>query len=118
MENLLTPATVLVGFVVFLAGFLFFRRPKSLPPGPWFVLPGKQAHLTLTKLADKYGPIYSLRLGHLFTAVVVNDVDTFREAIITKGDHFVDRNIPPLIRTIAPIEGKCYAVSLCNKVVV
>ena len=107
MQNNLTVSSLLVGLLAFLIGLWISRRPKlSLPPGPWFFFPGKKAHIDLTELSKKYGSIYSLRFGPVLVAVVVNDLETFREVFIKEGELFVDRNIPPLIREIAPIEGK------------
>ncbi|XP_072046254.1 cytochrome P450 2U1-like [Amphiura filiformis] len=59
----------------------------------------------MTELSRQYGKIYSMSVGPILVGVVINDAQTFREAFITKGEQFIDRNIPPLIKWIAPIEG-------------
>lgn len=60
---------------------------KRRPPGPWelpflgylpFVDP-KAPHKTLAKLAKKYGPIYGLHFGSVYT-VVLTDPKTIRSA--------------------------------------
>ena len=106
LQSVFTPHTVLVGLLVFLAAFWYIRRPKSLPPGPWFFFPGKKAHLEMTELSRKYGHIYRARVGPFLVGVVINDAKLFREVLIDNGEEFVDRNIPPLIRWISPIEGE------------
>ena len=106
IQNNLTVSFLLIGLLILLVGLWMSRRLNRLPPGPWFFFPGKKAHIDLTELSEKYGSIYSLRFGPVLVAVVVNDLETFRDVFIKEGDLFIDRNIPPLIREIAPIEGR------------
>ncbi|CAH1118929.1 unnamed protein product [Phaedon cochleariae] len=68
--------TLLVVIVIY---HIWTRR--SLPPGPWGLpvigylpwLDPKAPYQTLSRLADKYGPIYGLWMGSVYT-VVVTDV--------------------------------------------
>lgn len=61
---------------------------RNLPPGPWGVpilgylpwLNPSQPYKTLTELAQKYGPIYSIQMGKHF-AVVMSDPSSVRMAL-------------------------------------
>lgn len=71
---------------------------KNLPPGPWsnhipfigslFLLTSKNPEKSFASLAHKYGKIYSLQMGSIFT-VVLSDVTLIREAF--KRDEFSGR---------------------------
>lgn len=60
---------------------------RHLPPGPWGLpllgylpwLDPKHAYLTLTELSKKYGKIYSIQMGNIFT-VVISDPVIIRKA--------------------------------------
>ncbi|PSN36025.1 Cytochrome P450 306a1 [Blattella germanica] len=84
--------TVLVLLVLSVCSLLLLiwferRRSSRLPPGPlglpilgflpW--IDPKTPHLTLSRLARRYGPIYSLRMGRVFT-VVLSDQRLIRQA--------------------------------------
>jgi ecdysteroid 25-hydroxylase CYP306A1 len=64
------------------------RRGPPIPPGPRGVpvlgflpwIDPKVPYLTLTRLAQVYGPIYSLKLGSMFT-VVLSDHRLIRQAL-------------------------------------
>lgn len=74
------------------------RKFKNTPPGPWenfipFVgylpfLNATKPHQSLADLTQKYGKIYSLQMGKIFT-VVLSDVALIREAF--KRDEFSGR---------------------------
>ncbi|KAG8288509.1 hypothetical protein J6590_016632 [Homalodisca vitripennis] len=78
--------------VVPLLGFFLSVRYlfglRDLPPGPWGLpvlgsllqLSPTTPYTSLTQLADKYGPIYSLQMGRVL-AVVISDVRIIREAL-------------------------------------
>lgn len=75
----------------------YVKKRKNYPPGPWISFPivgnlnlldPTKPYLTLTELSSKYGPIYGLQMGSIYTVVVSNDV-LIREAF--KGDQFIGR---------------------------
>lgn len=61
---------------------------RDLPPGPWGLpilgsllrLSPIEPHQSLTLLAKKYGPIYSIQMGKVL-AVVISDPGLIREAL-------------------------------------
>ena len=76
--------------IVLLLLVIWWFRPidgPRLPPGPWSLpwlghllfIDAEAPYETLHKLADKYGPVYSVRLGGLF-CVVVSDPKLVRQA--------------------------------------
>jgi ecdysteroid 25-hydroxylase CYP306A1 len=72
------------------------RRGPPVPPGPRGVpilgflpwIDPKAPHLTFARLAKLYGPIYSLKLGNVFT-VVLSDQQLIRQTLAK--DVFVGR---------------------------
>lgn len=82
--------------------FLIYGRQRllSFPPGPWGLpilgnLPqlGSMPHITLTKLSKVYGDVFSVRFGSR-EAVVLNNEEVVREALLQTSRQFSDR--PPL----------------------
>ncbi|KAG7307186.1 hypothetical protein JYU34_007339 [Plutella xylostella] len=79
-----------VWLMTFVLGFWICKKIKewqNLPPGPWglpilgylpFLNP-KHPHLTLTELSKKYGSIYGIWMGNIYT-VVLSDHKLIREA--------------------------------------
>ncbi|KAI8435146.1 hypothetical protein MSG28_003522 [Choristoneura fumiferana] len=76
--------------VTFVLGFWIFKKikeRKNLPPGPWGLpvvgylpfIDREHPHLTLTKLAKQFGPIYGIGMGSIY-AVVLSDHKLIREA--------------------------------------
>ncbi|CAJ1057471.1 cytochrome P450 2J6-like [Xyrichtys novacula] len=80
------------------------HRPASFPPGPWalpvvgniFSLDHKKTHESMTKLAKKYGEVYSLRMGQEWY-VILNGFDVLKEALVNQGDSLADRPPLPLV---------------------
>jgi ecdysteroid 25-hydroxylase CYP306A1 len=84
----LISSSLLLVVVSCIAVFWFLqRRGPPVPPGPRGVpvlgflpwIDSKAPYLTLTRQANVYGPIYSLKLGSMFT-VVLSDHRLIRQA--------------------------------------
>ncbi|KAL9974635.1 hypothetical protein ACROYT_G011695 [Oculina patagonica] len=83
---------------VFLTGKAIWQHTFSkLPPGPWgmpvigacFRL-GENPHLDLTKMAQKYGDVFSLMFGNRLV-VVLNGMEAIQEAIVKHSIAFAGR---------------------------
>ena len=90
---------------------LRYARPSAerKPPGPWSLpvignifLFGLAPHKNVTKLAQQYGKIFSLKLGSR-EVIILNDIDTVKEALLQKGSDFSSR--PPLHSFISSSRG-------------
>ncbi|KAK6170816.1 hypothetical protein SNE40_019118 [Patella caerulea] len=91
--TLITFFTTLIGAKV----IMDFVKRDNQPPGPLGVpllgyLPffGRYPHLTFSKLREKYGDIFSVKMGS-FPAVVINGKDLIKEAFVGRGDDFSGR---------------------------
>ncbi|PIK54511.1 putative cytochrome P450 2D15-like [Apostichopus japonicus] len=91
--NVLT--VTLLCFIV-LIYFIWIRgRPRNLPPGPLNPLAvlrfQKNVYIVASRFAKKYGAVYSMRGfgGSLF--VMLNSIETIKEAMLDKADSFSDR---------------------------
>ncbi|XP_036971560.1 cytochrome P450 2J1-like [Acanthopagrus latus] len=102
--------SLLLFIAVFLitADYIKNRRQASFPPGPWawpivgniFTVDHRRTHESLTQLAEKYGDVYSLRMGQEWV-VVLNRYEVLKEALVNQGDSVADRPVLPLLdRTI------------------
>ncbi|KAK3010522.1 hypothetical protein RJ639_011335 [Escallonia herrerae] len=89
-------------FLIFIHGLELFRRRK-LPPGP-IGLPllgnlleiGPKPHAAFAKLAKKYGPLMTIRLGSV-TNVVASVPDMAREILQKNDESFSGRTTPDAI---------------------
>ncbi|KAG2461215.1 cytochrome P450 2J6-like [Polypterus senegalus] len=104
--------------LVFVAVFLLVtdyvknRSPKNFPPSPpglpfvgnVFHLDPKQPHINMKKLAQKYGNIFSLRLGRS-RVVVVNGYKMAKEALVNQPDAVPSRPSDPLFERINKLYG-------------
>ena len=90
---------------------LRYARPSAerKPPGPWSLpvignifLFGLAPHKNVTKLAQQYGKIFSMKLGSR-EVIILNDIDTVKEALLQKGSDFSSR--PPLHSFISSSRG-------------
>ncbi|XP_066548420.1 cytochrome P450 2J2 [Amia ocellicauda] len=90
-------ALVFLFVFLVLADIFKNRAPRNFPPGPvslpllgnlWgFDL--EKPHLYVTQLAEKYGDVFSIRLGS--RVVFVNGYKLVKEALVNQGDSFTDR---------------------------
>ncbi|XP_062920351.1 cytochrome P450 2J4-like isoform X3 [Mobula hypostoma] len=106
--------TVAVFLFVFLIVFdvLHTRVPKNFPPGPFglpffgntFQLDLKNPHLQFCKFAEKYGDIFSLRIGYSYL-VVINGLNAFKEAVVHQTDVFAGTAAFPVFDDIVKGHG-------------
>uniref|UniRef100_A0A8C3WIJ1 Steroid 17-alpha-hydroxylase/17,20 lyase n=1 Tax=Catagonus wagneri TaxID=51154 RepID=A0A8C3WIJ1_9CETA len=95
---------VLLAFFLLILTYLFWPKtkssgakyPKSLPVLPIvgslpFLPRHGQPHVNFFKLQDKYGPIYSFRLGSK-TTVVIGNHQLAKEVLLKKGKEFSGRS--------------------------
>lgn len=106
--------SILIIALALLVLLLFSRNvtPSSdtrKPPGPWSVpvignifLFGSAPHKNVTKLAEQYGRVFSMKLGSR-EVVILNDIDTVKEALLRNGSDFSSR--PPLHSFISSSRG-------------
>ncbi|KAK2103359.1 cytochrome P450 1 sub A member 2 [Saguinus oedipus] len=75
------------------------RVPKGLksPPEPWgwpllghVLTLGKNPHLVLTKMSQRYGDVLQIHIGST-PVVVLSGLDTIRQALVRQGDDFKGR---------------------------
>ncbi|XP_028666619.1 cytochrome P450 2J4-like [Erpetoichthys calabaricus] len=104
--------------LVFIAVFLLVtdyvknRSPKNFPPSPpglpfvgnVFHLDPKQPHINMKKLAQKYGNVFSLRLGRS-RVVVVNGYKMAKEALVNQPDAVPSRPSDPMFERINKLYG-------------
>ncbi|XP_062250672.1 cytochrome P450 2J2-like [Platichthys flesus] len=103
--------SLLIFTLVFLvmAECLRTRRPSGFPPGPRVLplvgtmlsLDFKNLHRQMTQLAEKYGNVYSLKMGSSWV-VVLNGLDALQEGLLTKGDILAGRPLMPLHTDVLP----------------
>lgn len=101
----------LVELLIYLVVFLFLYTlicdlyqvyVKGMPPGPWslpviggmYLLNPKRPHLSLEKLYNKYGRIFSLNMASMGRVVIVMDKDLLNE--IMECPHIQDRPSLPV----------------------
>ncbi|XP_070263639.1 cytochrome P450 1A2 isoform X2 [Myotis yumanensis] len=97
MELLLASTTFCLVFWVFRAWQP--RVPKGLksPPGPWgwpllghMLTLGKNPHLALSRLSQRYGDVLEIRIG-CTPVLVLSGLDTIRQALVRQGNDFKGR---------------------------
>ncbi|XP_054421232.1 cytochrome P450 1A1-like [Pteronotus mesoamericanus] len=73
--------------------------PKGLkrPPGPWgwpllghILTLGKNPHLALSRLSQRYGDVLEIRIGRV-PVLVLSGLDTIHQALVRQGDDFKGR---------------------------
>ncbi|GAB6033314.1 hypothetical protein CHUAL_013084 [Chamberlinius hualienensis] len=96
-ENfILSSTTFIVVLTLYWYIHVLYSR-RNGPPGPlglpvlgYLPFLGRKPFLTFDKLKDKYGPIFSLKLGGR-NAVVFNSYEAFYEAFVKNADAFISR---------------------------
>ncbi|CAM0872273.1 unnamed protein product [Alopecurus aequalis] len=86
---------------------LFADVRRDLPPGPW-PLPlignlldlGAQPHRSLARLAERHGPLMTLRLGAV-TTIVASSADAARDVLQRHDAAFSARSVPDAARACA-----------------
>ncbi|XP_022614938.1 cytochrome P450 2J2-like [Seriola dumerili] len=96
---------LLFGFVLLLLTDVVRNwRPHNFPPGPWAVpflgnvFTGVDFK-TMEKLAQEYGPVFSLRRGSE-RMVFISGYKMVKEALVNQLDSFVDRPVVPLFHVV------------------
>ncbi|XP_026161320.1 cytochrome P450 2J2-like [Mastacembelus armatus] len=96
---------LLFGFLLLLLSDVVRNwNPRNFPPGPWAwpfvgnIFTGLDFK-TMEKLAQQYGPVFSLRRGSE-RMVFISGYKMVREALVNQLDSFVDRPIVPLFHTV------------------
>ncbi|XP_068448932.1 cytochrome P450 2J4-like [Clinocottus analis] len=104
--------------LIFLLVFLLFadvwrnRAPPNFPPGPWALpfigdllrMNPTRFHLQIGEFAAQYGDIFSLQLfGERI--VMLNGYKFVREALVLKGEDYVDRPSMPLFDALNSSKG-------------
>uniref|UniRef100_F6SAU5 unspecific monooxygenase n=1 Tax=Monodelphis domestica TaxID=13616 RepID=F6SAU5_MONDO len=97
---------VCVSFLVFLSLWRKDYKGRNLPPGP-FPLPiignllqlGHNLSMSLCKLSEKYGPVYTVYFGPQ-PVVVLHGYKALKEALTDQGDIFGERGHLPIIDDI------------------
>ncbi|KAG2461695.1 cytochrome P450 2J2-like [Polypterus senegalus] len=96
-------ALIFIVVLLLVSDYLKNRDGKNFPPSPIWVpfvgdllsMTSDQPHQYLAKLTEKYGDIYSLRLGGSKT-VIVNGYKLAREALLTQGYALTGRPQPAI----------------------
>lgn len=114
----LDAATLLILGALSLLLLLYFRRgckchgALNLPPGPpclpiighLHLLDLKKPHESLMELSEKYGPIFSIKLGTM-KAVVLTGYETVKDALVNHPDEFGGRGHIPIFDVVAKGHG-------------
>ncbi|NP_001085963.1 MGC82914 protein [Xenopus laevis] len=128
MEHLSAPSslisfssTAILGLALLIFALIldlvkYRRRESGYPPGPSplpfvgnvFLLDPKDIPTSLSKLRKRYGNIYSLQL-FWEKAVVLNGVETIKEAFITKSEDTADRCPIPIFEYLGFHKGFAFA---------
>ena len=97
------PSSMLIFSTIFLALMTLHRTSgkrrnavHSIPgPYPWPIVGnifqlGKEPHLVLSEMVNRYGKVFSLKIGSR-PVVVLNGLDVLKKALVIQGDDFAER---------------------------
>uniref|UniRef100_A0A8C8DBX6 Cytochrome P450, family 2, subfamily P, polypeptide 10 n=1 Tax=Oryzias sinensis TaxID=183150 RepID=A0A8C8DBX6_9TELE len=107
-----TSALLFLFVFLLLSDVLTNRKPKNFPPGPRSLpfigdlhrIRPAILHLQIKEFAAKYGNVFSLNIFG-GKSVVLNGTKLLKEALIQKGDDFVDRPQIPLFSDLIENRG-------------
>uniref|UniRef100_A0A8C5IRJ4 Cytochrome P450 n=1 Tax=Junco hyemalis TaxID=40217 RepID=A0A8C5IRJ4_JUNHY len=112
---------VLVLIVAFLsilktAGFWNNDRRQNFPPGPrplpiignLLLFDLKRPYRTYLELSKKYGPVFSVQMGHR-KVVVISGYETVKEALVNQADAFAERPKIPIFEDLTKGNGVVFA---------
>ncbi|NXE35941.1 CP2K1 protein, partial [Ptilorrhoa leucosticta] len=112
-----SPSVVLVFILAFLSILKFFffwnNQRKNFPPGPrplpiffnLLLFDLKRPYRTYLQLSKKYGPVFSVQMGHR-KIVVISGYETVKEALVNQADAFAERPKIPLFEDLSKGNGK------------
>ncbi|KAI3977130.1 hypothetical protein MKX01_042820 [Papaver californicum] len=125
MENicLITASTVIIVFA--LAKFLATKisspsamkwptGPKTLPIiGNLHQLGGDLFHVVLANLAKVHGGVFTIWIGSWNPVIIVSDVNSAREVLVSKSSDYSSRNVPDYLKIVSA-DGKSISESDCG----
>uniref|UniRef100_A0A0N5C5V9 Cytochrome P450 18a1 (inferred by orthology to a D. melanogaster protein) n=1 Tax=Strongyloides papillosus TaxID=174720 RepID=A0A0N5C5V9_STREA len=90
---------VLITIILIIYLFNFYRKVKSLPPGPMpfpiignlFTFDFEKLHLWICDQKNIYGNVFTIWIPE--PLIVLADYDSINEALVENGDHFLGRNV-------------------------
>ncbi|KAM4631935.1 cytochrome P450 2W1-like isoform 2-T2 [Discoglossus pictus] len=111
--GLISSLLVLICYLYYFAGS---KKSGKMPPGPrplpfignLHLLNIRRQDLSLIKLSQTYGPIFTIHLG-MRKAVVLTGLETIKEALVDFADVFSDRAELPIFRAIQHGNGVFFA---------
>ncbi|NXT07886.1 CP2K1 protein, partial [Prunella fulvescens] len=108
----ISTSIVLVLILAFLsilktAGFWNNDQRQNFPPGPrplpiignLLLFDLKRPYRTYLQLSKKYGPVFSVQMGHR-KVVVISGYETVKEALVNQADAFVERPKIPVFEDL------------------
>ncbi|XP_056344225.1 cytochrome P450 2K6-like [Oenanthe melanoleuca] len=98
------------------AGFWSSSRGQNFPPGPrplpiignLLLFDLKRPYRTYLQLSKKYGPVFSVQLGHR-KIVVISGYETVKEALVNQADAFSERPKIPIFEDLTKGNGVIFA---------